>query len=128
VTRSISSLSTSKLGQPIESRVGAHAQTHKKVIMIPRHYHNPAKPISTRARCPVCNETVYSRAGIHPQCAAIESDPRRLRGKQKGAVPMVAVSAALAETVPVDVVADPLIAQATPASERPLLLELSGIT
>ncbi len=30
--------------------------------------------------CPVCRKTSYSRDGIHPQCAATQSDePRRLR-------------------------------------------------
>ena len=39
------------------------------------YYHNPPKPVSTRVRCPVCKEAVYSRAGIHPQCAVRQSDP-----------------------------------------------------
>lgn len=30
---------------------------------------SPNLPISTRARCPVCRQPVYSRSGIHPQCA-----------------------------------------------------------
>jgi hypothetical protein len=38
--------------------------------MFPSYYHNPPKPVSTRVRCPVCQKEVYSRAGIHPQCAA----------------------------------------------------------
>ena len=42
--------------------------------MYARHYHTPA---STRARCPVCHEAVYSCAGIHPQCAIKLSDPPR---------------------------------------------------
>ena len=29
----------------------------------------PHLPASTRARCPVCRQPVYSRSGIHPQCA-----------------------------------------------------------
>ncbi len=29
----------------------------------------PHLPVSTRARCPVCRQPVYSRSGIHPQCA-----------------------------------------------------------
>ena len=37
--------------------------------------HNPPKPVSTRVRCPVCHEEVYSRAGIHPQCAVKQSEP-----------------------------------------------------
>ncbi len=33
------------------------------------YYHTPPKRLSTRVRCPVCHEEVYSRSGIHPQCA-----------------------------------------------------------
>jgi hypothetical protein len=40
--------------------------------MNPKHFHTP---VSTRLRCPVCHEAVYSRAGIHPQCAVRQSDP-----------------------------------------------------
>ncbi len=41
---------------------------HQVLMMNPMHYyHTPVKPISTRASCPVCHQTVYSRAGIHPQ-------------------------------------------------------------
>ena len=43
--------------------------------MTPRYYHTPPVPVSTRARCPVCQEAVYSRAGIHPQCAVRQYDP-----------------------------------------------------
>jgi hypothetical protein len=39
------------------------------------YYHTPPKPVSTRVRCPVCQQEVYSRAGIHPQCAVRQSDP-----------------------------------------------------
>jgi hypothetical protein len=34
-----------------------------------------------RARCPVCREVVYSRAGIHPQCAVRQSEAPRTKGK-----------------------------------------------
>ena len=58
--------------------------------MNPMHYyHTPVKPISTRASCPVCHETVYSRAGIHPQCAVIQSDPPKLRSKKQQARALV---------------------------------------
>lgn len=40
-----------------------------------RHHHGPLKPSTTRERCPVCREAVYSRAGIHPQCAVKRNDP-----------------------------------------------------
>jgi hypothetical protein len=46
-----------------------------------KHYHTPITPTSTRARCPVCQEAVYSRAGIHPQCAVRQSDPPRPKPK-----------------------------------------------
>jgi hypothetical protein len=42
--------------------------------MAPGYYHNPPKPFSTRVRCPVCHQEVYSRAGIHPQCAVMQSE------------------------------------------------------
>jgi hypothetical protein len=47
--------------------------------MNPKHLHTP---LSTRARCPVCHETVYSRAGIHPQCAIRQADPPRPKVKE----------------------------------------------
>ncbi len=49
--------------------------------MIPKYYHTPLKPASTRARCPVCHEAVYSTAGIHPQCAVKRADPPRAKVK-----------------------------------------------
>lgn len=42
--------------------------------MSPGYYHTPPRPVSTRVRCPVCREEVYSRAGIHPQCAVKQSE------------------------------------------------------
>jgi hypothetical protein len=47
--------------------------------MNPRYYHTPLP--STRVRCPVCHEAVYSRAGIHPQCAVRQADPPRPKDK-----------------------------------------------
>lgn len=49
--------------------------------MTTRYYHTPPSPASSRARCPVCHEVVYSRAGIHPQCAVRQADPPRPKGK-----------------------------------------------
>ena len=46
--------------------------------MYPKHVHTP---ISTRARCPVCRQPVYSRAGIHPQCAERQAEPSRPKVK-----------------------------------------------
>jgi hypothetical protein len=33
-----------------------------------------------RPRCPVCGETSYSVAGIHPQCAVRRLDSERMKG------------------------------------------------
>jgi len=33
---------------------------------------------SRRPVCPVCGQTSYSRAGIHPQCAVKQADDKRL--------------------------------------------------
>ncbi|WP_165075979.1 hypothetical protein [Paludisphaera rhizosphaerae] len=37
--------------------------------MLPRRHHTPPVPASNRLQCPVCRKSVYSKAGIHPQCA-----------------------------------------------------------
>ncbi len=50
--------------------------------MNPKHIHTP---VSTRVRCPVCHEAVYSRAGIHPQCAVRQSEPPRSKEKPAAA-------------------------------------------
>lgn len=36
-----------------------------------------------RVRCPVCHEAVYSRAGIHPQCAVRQADPPKAKVQPK---------------------------------------------
>jgi len=59
--------------------------------MNPKHVHTP---VSTRVRCPVCHEAVYSRAGIHPQCAVRQSEPPRPKAKPPGSSDVVAESAA----------------------------------
>jgi hypothetical protein len=45
------------------------------------------EPVSTRARCPVCHEPVYSRAGIHPQCAVRRSEPPKPPKPKDGPTP-----------------------------------------
>ncbi len=40
--------------------------------MNPKHFHTP---VSTRLRCPICHQPVYSRGGIHPQCAMRQAEP-----------------------------------------------------
>ena len=52
-------------------------------------YHMPAKPVTTRVRCPVCHQEVYSRAGIHPQCAVKQSES--IKPKERAVVPNPAV-------------------------------------
>lgn len=42
--------------------------------MNPRSYRTPIDPAADRIRCPVCHLAVYSRAGIHPQCAVRQAD------------------------------------------------------
>jgi hypothetical protein len=59
--------------------------------MNPKHFHTP---ISTRLRCPVCHQAVYSRAGIHPQCAMRQSEPPMPR-PDKSKVPALADPAAI---------------------------------
>jgi hypothetical protein len=54
-----------------------------------RYYHTPPKPTSSRAQCPVCHETVYSRAGIHPQCAVLQSEPPKTKAKRPEAPGLV---------------------------------------
>ncbi len=49
--------------------------------MNPKSYQPQNNPNSTRVRCPVCHEAVYSRAGIHPQCAVRQSEPPRSKTK-----------------------------------------------
>jgi hypothetical protein len=56
--------------------------------MIPRYYHTPPRAASTRARCPICNEAVYARVGIHPQCAVRQADPPRPKAKAKPSPPV----------------------------------------
>ena len=51
--------------------------------MTQRYYHTPTSPNSTRVRCPVCHEAVYSKAGIHPQCAVRQSEKPEPKGDAK---------------------------------------------
>ena len=48
-----------------------------------KHYHFP---VEARPVCPVCHKSVYSRGGIHPQCAMIQSEPPRPKKKPLDAV------------------------------------------
>ena len=91
-------------------------------MMNPMHYyHTPIKPISTRASCPVCHETVYSRAGIHPQCAVIQSDPPKLRSKKQQPRPVIDQATMATDQSGADIVVEPPIVEPTSAAERPLV-------
>lgn len=60
------------------------------------HYHTPPQAVSTRVRCPVCHEEVYSLAGIHPQCAVRQCDPPKVKTRgQKSPSDVEPVSVAL---------------------------------
>jgi hypothetical protein len=61
------------------------------------YYHDPLRAPSNRARCPVCHEPVYSRAGIHPQCAVRQSDPPRGGGKPSASLRSAELAAAVPE-------------------------------
>ena len=60
--------------------------------MNPKHFHTP---LPTRVRCPVCREAVYSRAGIHPQCAVKQNEPPK--PKEKAPVALVVDGTAVAD-------------------------------
>src|SRR3954468_14043707 len=88
--------------------------TNRACLMYSRHYHTP---VSTRARCPVCHEAVYSRAGIHPQCAMSQADPPRpKRNAQKA--PADATQVAVAELAVTDAVGEPPTAATSSAPDR----------
>ena len=50
--------------------------------MFPRYRHTPIFD-SQRKRCPICNQSVYSLAGIHPQCAIkLDEGPQSRNNKE----------------------------------------------
>jgi hypothetical protein len=85
------------------------------------YYHTPTKPISTRASCPVCHQTVYSRAGIHPQCAVIQSDPPRMRAKKQQAGALLDPSIDATDPTGPDVVVEPPIVVQAATIDRPIV-------
>jgi hypothetical protein len=85
--------------------------------MYSRHYHTPLKPVSTRAQCPVCHEAVYSRAGIHPQCAMSQADPPRPKSKAQKP-PGHATQVSVAELAVTDAVGEPPTAATSSAPDR----------
>ena len=52
--------------------------------MFPRYRHTPIFD-SQRKRCPICNQSVYSLAGIHPQCAIKLDEGPQSRGNTEPA-------------------------------------------
>jgi hypothetical protein len=78
------------------------------------YYHSPPKPVSTRARCPVCQQSVYSLAGIHPQCAERQADPPRPKSKAKGDLAPVDLGAEVIS----DAVVKPAVVAVSPVSAR----------
>jgi hypothetical protein len=81
--------------------------------MNPKHFHTP---ISTRLRCPVCHQAVYSRAGIHPQCAMRQSEPPMPR-PDKSKVSALADPASIGATIPGDGALDDLVGVVVATSE-----------
>jgi hypothetical protein len=71
------------------------------------HYHTPPPRVSIRVRCPACHEEVYSRAGIHPQCAARESDPHKVKKQGQKSPSVVEPVSAPAEAVVAAVILEP---------------------
>ena len=56
----------------------------------PRNSHSPL-PDDRRRRCPVCRQSVYSKAGIHPQCAIKQADPWQAEDDPEAEVAAAAV-------------------------------------
>ena len=52
--------------------------------MFPGYRHAPIFDTG-RKRCPVCNQSVYSLAGIHPQCAIKLAEGPPIKGKKQSA-------------------------------------------
>ena len=78
--------------------------------MNPKHFHTP---ISNRLRCPVCHQPVYSRGGIHPQCAMRQSEPAL--HEPEVPIEIVAEAPKVVVAVPVATVPNMSIAKARPA-------------
>lgn len=58
----------------------------------------PLFEVRERKKCPVCGESVYSKGGIHPQCAQTQADEKRIT-KLKARAKKEAESQAKRETV-----------------------------
>jgi hypothetical protein len=66
--------------------------------MNPKHVHTPVSAGAQRRRCPVCQQAVYSRAGIHPQCAMKQAEPPRPSAKSQAAAERKAALAVVASS------------------------------
>ena len=78
----------------------------RAILMNPKHVPTPITGGAQRRRCPVCQQAVYSRAGIHPQCAMKQAEPPRPSGKGRAgsprdvAIAVVTPEADTSETAP----------------------------
>lgn len=68
-----------------EPRTGIPHLLSRTTLLNPKYYHTPIAGVTPRNRCPVCHQSVYSRAGIHPQCAMIQAEPPRSKSKKQAA-------------------------------------------
>jgi hypothetical protein len=56
--------------------------THQVPMMFPNHRHTQIYD-PDRNRCPVCHHSVYSLAGVHPQCAKRLDGPPKPKNEAK---------------------------------------------
>ncbi len=74
--------------------------------MFPRYRHTPIFD-SQRKRCPICNQSVYSLAGIHPQCAIKLDEGPQSRNNQQPVAEAEADAPVLVEALVAPVVTKP---------------------
>jgi hypothetical protein len=86
--------------------------------MNPKSYRILTDTGSARVRCPVCHEAVYSRAGIHPQCAVRQSEPPKPKNKPPVPPPLAEQEATTVEGVGTEILADPPTAERVSASDH----------
>ena len=89
--------------------------------MTPRYYHTPPPPASNRVSCPVCHKEVYSRAGIHPQCAVRQSDPPRPKPMKIGVPGELGPDSKAVEAARVEAVVVPTTSDLSPVLDGPRL-------
>ena len=114
---------------PINQCHSGHCPSPQLTVlsMNPKHYyHTPIKPISTRVSCPVCHQAVYSRAGIHPQCAVIQYDPPKLRSKKPAAEGLVETAIEVTDQPVPEVVVELPIVERTPAAKSGIVPASAG--